>query len=140
MSHILEGAMTETAQRFLTDWSAVVSSRDFARLPDLLAEDVELRTPLYWKPRQGRDTVARLIAGVGISFGAVHYERQWVSVDELALEFRTTIDDLDVKGIDLITLDETGRIKNIEVMLRPPNALAALRAKMEALLAAGAAG
>lgn len=140
MPLVLEGGMTETARRFLEAWSAAVSSRDFARLPDLLAEDVELRTPLYWKPRQGRETVARLIAGVGISFGGVQYERQWVSIDELALEFRTTIDDLEVKGIDLITLDGTGRIKNIEVMLRPPNALTALRAKMEALLAAAEKG
>lgn len=138
MSHVPEGAMTETARLFLKAWHSVVSTRDFAKLPDLLAENAELRTPLYWKPRQGRDTVARLIAGVGISFGPVHYERQWVSGDELALEFRTTIDDLEVKGIDLITLDKTGRIKAIEVMLRPPNALQALRAKMEALLAAGA--
>lgn len=137
MPDMLEGGPSETARRFLDAWHSVVSTRDFARLPDLIAEDAELCAPLYWKPRQGRDTVARLIAGVGVSFGPLIYEREWVSGDELALEFRTTIDGLELKGIDLITLDETGRIKRIEVMLRPPNALQALRAKMEALLAAG---
>lgn len=138
MPIVLESGPTETARTFLKAWHSVVSSRDFAQLPDLLAEDAELRAPLYWKPRQGRETVARLIAGVGVSFGPLTYEREWISGGELALEFRTTIDDLEIKGIDLITLDETGRIKTIEVMLRPPNALAALRAKMEALLAPGA--
>lgn len=140
MARRLEGAASERARRFLADWSAIVGSRDFARLPELLADDVVLRTPLYWKPREGKALVSHLIAGVGLSLGPIVYEREWVSGDELALEFRSTIDELAVKGIDLISLDGTGRIAAIEVMLRPPNALAALRARMEALLAAAKEG
>jgi hypothetical protein len=57
--------------------------------------------------------------------------REWIDGKDWALEFSGKIDDIEFKGIDLITLGEDNKIKLIEVMLRPPNAGALFRARME---------
>jgi hypothetical protein len=56
------------------------------------------------------------------------------------------VGDLDVQGVDLITLDDDNRVANIDVLMRPVNSVIALQKavapQMEALLKrrAGAEG
>jgi hypothetical protein len=45
----------------------------------------------------------------------------------LALEFTGKVGDLSLQGIDLITLSNNGRIQNLDVLMRPMCAIAALR-------------
>jgi hypothetical protein len=45
----------------------------------------------------------------------------------LALEFTGHVGPLDLQGIDLITLDGEGRIANLDVLMRPMNAVAKLQ-------------
>ena len=68
------------------------------------------------------------VAGV---FEDFRYEREWVDGDDWALEFTASVDGLVLKGVDLIRLDAHGKIAEFEVVARPPNAVAALRAAME---------
>jgi hypothetical protein len=133
--HALTGGLTAKNQAFLERWHAFVSTGDESLLPALLAEDVALHAPLYWKVRRGRAEIALILGAVVQVFGPLEYRRVWASGDELALEFATTImaaeGTVQAKGIDLFTLDADGRIAVLEVMLRPPNALAAFRVGME---------
>jgi hypothetical protein len=46
---------------------------------------------------------------------------------ELALEFRGRVGGLELQGIDLISLDASGRIRRLDVPMRPINAVSALR-------------
>ena len=62
----------------------------------------------------------------------MHYERIWENGKEYALEFVGKVGELDVKGIDLMTIDDDGQITCIEVFIRPVGALMAIR---ETLLA-----
>ena len=55
------------------------------------------------------------------------YHREWRDGAELALEFTGRVGELHVQGIDLITLDEQGRVSNIDVLMRPLNTVEALR-------------
>ena len=55
------------------------------------------------------------------------YHREWSEGRELALEFRGRVGELELQGIDLISLDERLRIGNLDVMIRPINAAVALR-------------
>ena len=55
------------------------------------------------------------------------YHREWQDGSELALEFTGRVGDLELQGIDLISLDEHARIRNIDVLMRPINAVIALR-------------
>jgi len=64
------------------------------------------------------------------------YHRQWLSPDgrEWALEFSADLGGSEKKqrleGIDLVSLDEHGRITDFRVLARPPNAVSALKDEM----------
>lgn len=132
---VLAPPTTSLATTFLTRWHVFVADRKVENLAPLMAENVLIRTPLYWKPREGRQLCATLITGVANIFGDLVYVRQWVSERDICLEFATQIDDIGVKGVDLIRLNDEGLIEELEVMVRPPNALAVLRDRMEAFAA-----
>jgi hypothetical protein len=59
------------------------------------------------------------------------YDREWHDDSrgrgEIALEFRGHVGELDLQGIDLITLNDRGELQNLDVMIRPMNVLSALR-------------
>ena len=55
------------------------------------------------------------------------YHREWCDGGELALEFTGHVGDIDLQGIDLITLDAENRIVKLDVLMRPMNAVARLQ-------------
>jgi hypothetical protein len=59
------------------------------------------------------------------------YHREWHDDaggrGEIALEFHGHVGDFDLQGIDLISLNDRGEIQNLDVAIRPMNALGALR-------------
>jgi len=55
------------------------------------------------------------------------YYREWQDGPELALEFQGRVGDLNVQGIDLITLNERGEIQNLDVLMRPANTILRLQ-------------
>ncbi len=121
---------------FLARWHAMIESGDSRVLPEMLAEDVEFRSPFAFTPYRGRRAVAALLQTVIQVFGDFRYHRQFVAGDSAALEFSAFVGELSLKGIDLIRLDADGRIVDFEVMIRPANALLALGEEMGKRLAA----
>jgi len=125
---------------FLTDWHRIVAERDLDGLRARLAEDVSLGAPPYWTRIEGREVVHHLLDLILETIEDFTYHREWREGAELALEFRGRVGDLDLQGIDLITLDERSRVANIDVLMRPAAAIAALRdviaPKMTAFLSA----
>lgn len=120
---------------FLARWHAMIESDDSRVLPDMLAEDVEFRSPFAFTPYRGRRAVTGLLQTVIQVFRDFRYHRQFVADDSAALEFSASVGDLSLKGIDLIRLDADGRIVAFEVMIRPANALLALGEEMGKRLA-----
>jgi hypothetical protein len=123
--------MASQKDSFLADWHALVRERDMIALENVLAEDVSLGAPPYWDKLQGRPLVHHLLGLIIQNIEDFTYHREWHDDSrgegEIALEFRGHVGELDVQGIDLITLDEHGKIQNLDVMIRPMNALSALR-------------
>ena len=115
----------------LQRWHAFAESGDVGLLDDLLADDVEFHPPTYWKPRRGKAVVTIILGTVATVFEEFRYEREWIDGPNWALEFTARVGELDLKGVDLIRLDEQGKIADFEVAARPPNAVAALRDAME---------
>ena len=66
--------------------------------------------------------------------GGFRYTKQLLCGHQAALEFETTMGDVSVNGVDLITCDDDGRIVEFKVMLRPLKALEAVRDRMAAML------
>ncbi len=136
--------MSTDAQAFLKQWHRIAEERDIAAIEDLLAEEVSLGAPPYWTKLQGRRMVNHLLGLILQTIEGFTYHREWTDGAELALELTGRVGELDVQGIDLISLDDENKVRNIDVMIRPVNAVIALQKiispKMEAFLKGGAAG
>ena len=102
---------------------------------DLFSEDAVFRSPVLFKPYEGRDQVLKVlraaerVLGAGERFRYVHQLED--PNDRIAiLEFATEVDGKQVEGIDKLTFDEDGRIIELKVMIRPASALQVVGAKM----------
>ena len=119
----------------LARWHDVVTSRDAAALPALVAEDAVFRSPAVHTPQEGRATVVGYLTAAFTVLGPhLTYEREWLGDDSAVLQFRTTVGGLDVSGVDIITWDADGQIVDFTVMVRPAKALNAVIEHMGAEL------
>jgi len=120
-----------THEAFLTEWHRLVEARDLPALEKVLAEDVSMGAPPYWDKLEGRPLVHHLLGLIIHTIEDFTYHREWHddarASGEIALEFRGHVGDLELQGIDLITLNDRGQLQNLDVMIRPMNALSALR-------------
>jgi hypothetical protein len=119
--------MEPDARLFLDRWHRIVAEKDPVALHDALAEGVTLGAPPYWNELAGRPMVHHLLGLIVQTIEGFSYGREWIAGRELALEFRGRVGDLELQGVDLITLDDDGRIAKLDVPMRPMNAVAALR-------------
>ena len=104
-------------------------------LPELFHEHAVFRSPVLFKPYEGRDQVLRVlraaeqVLGIGGKFRYVHQLED--PDDRVAiLEFATEVGGKQVEGIDKLTFDEDGLITELKVMIRPASALQLVGAKM----------
>ncbi len=116
-----------TADTFLARWHPIVRNKDLAALATILADDISMGAPPYWSKLEGKDLVAHLLGLIVSTIEDFTYHRQWVAGAEIALEFTGHVGDHQLQGIDLITLDASGKICNLDVLIRPINSLLALR-------------
>ena len=77
--------------------------------------------------------MARILTHVGSVFKNLEYKRVLCNHSDYFLEFSCNIGELDAKGIDMITLNERGLIKNFEVVMRPYKSVGELRKAMTVL-------
>lgn len=115
------------AQQFLAEWHRIVADKDVPALAALLADDVEIGAPPYWERIQGREVVQHLLGIIVDTIEEFTYHREWRDGSELALEFTGRVGSRELQGIDLISLDENGCIRRLDVLMRPVNAVVALR-------------
>jgi hypothetical protein len=111
-----------------------VEAWDFEAIPGLLADDVVFRSPVAFKPYEGREMVAAILRGVSRVFEDFRYVREIGEAGgtDHVLEFRTTVGDVEVHGVDILHTDADGRVDELVVMVRPLSAANALAAAMGA--------
>jgi hypothetical protein len=114
---------------------AAVEQRNVDQARELFHEDAAFRSPVLFKPYEGRDQVLKVlraaeqVLGIGAKFRYVHQLED--PDDRVAiLEFATEVDGKQVEGIDKLTFDEDGLITELKVMIRPASALRLVGAKM----------
>ncbi len=114
---------------------AAIEEGNVDRVPELFHEDAVFRSPVLFKPYEGRDQVLKVlqaaerVLGVGERFRYVHQLED--GDDRVAiLEFATEVDGKQVEGIDKLTFDEDGRITEFKVMIRPASALQVVAERM----------
>ena len=119
--------MAADPEAFLPAWHRIVRDRDLEALGGVLAPDVTLGAPPYWAKLSGDKVVRHLLGLVIETIDGFTYHREWREGVELALEFTGRVGDMDLQGIDLISLDASNRIRNLDVLMRPVNAVIALQ-------------
>lgn len=129
--------------RRVTLWASMLSDRfrtavehgNLDEATELFSEDAVFRSPVGFKPYEGRDQVAKVlraaerVLGVG---GEFRYLHQLEDPDDRVamLEFATVVEGKQVEGIDILTFDDSGMITELKVMIRPASALQLVGAKM----------
>ncbi|HTW41032.1 MAG TPA: nuclear transport factor 2 family protein [Solirubrobacteraceae bacterium] len=121
---------------------AAVEAQDLDGLLALLADDVEFRSPIVFKPYRGRAAVGTLLAAVARVFEDFAYIREIGAQDapDHALVFRARVGEKQIEGCDFLHLDEHGRVDELVVMVRPLSGAHALAEAMQAQLALAGRG
>ena len=114
-----------------------VESKDVAVMMEAFAEGAVLHSPITFRPFEGKEAIARLLGILMQVFQDFRYTDELTAEDGTkALVFRTRVGDRDVEGLDLIRFDETGRIRDFTVMVRPRSAVEALLREVSSRLTA----
>jgi hypothetical protein len=114
---------------------AAAEGKDFSAIDELFAEDARFRSPVVFKPYEGREAIAVLLGAVVQVFEDFRYTDQVETDNSAALAFSARVGDRELDGIDFLNFDSDGRINELTVYIRPlsgVNALAeAMRRKLE---------
>lgn len=113
-------------------WHNMIETRDMSILNELLADDVVFRSPVAFKPYEGKQVVFFILTNVIQVFENFTYHREFYTEDEqsVVLEFSAVVSEKQLKGIDMIRFNEQGQIVEFEVMIRSLSGLQALGAQM----------
>lgn len=116
---------------------AAIEEGDIDAAVALLSDDVVFRSPVVFRPYEGREAVAPILRAVSQVFEDFHYVREIGSPDAAhhALVFRARIGDRQIEGSDFLHTDDHGSIDELVVMVRPLSATLALAEAMKARLA-----
>ena len=110
---------------------AAAETKDFSAIDDLFADDVVFRSPVVFKPYEGREAVAMLLGAVAQVFEDFRYTDQVETGDAAALAFSARVGDRELDGIDFLNFDSDGRINRMAVYIRPMSGVNALAEAMK---------
>ncbi len=121
----------------ITRWRDIAEGRNFSALAELLAEHVAFHSPVVHTPQRGKEiTLKYLTAAIHVLFNAsFRYVGEWRAERSAVLEFKTTIEGIEIDGVDILAWDPAGRIVDFKVMARPLKAINLLHRLMAERLA-----
>ncbi len=106
-------------------------AKDFSAIDELFAEDVVFRSPVVYKPYEGRDAVAMLLGAVSQVFEDFRYTDQVETGDAATLMFSARVGERELDGIDYLHFDSEGRVDRMAVYVRPMSGVNALAEAMQ---------
>ena len=113
---------------------ASAEAKDFSRIDDLFSEDAVFRSPVVFKPYEGRDAMRVVLGAVVQVFEDFRYVEQVETGDTAMLMFEARVGDRDLQGIDILRFGADGRATELTVMVRPMSGMNALAERMRQLL------
>jgi hypothetical protein len=105
-------------------------AKDVELMTDALREDVELHSPVLFRGFEGREAVGMVLSHVAGVLEDLTYIDEAVGEGTVVLRFKAMVGDLELEGIDYLTLDEEGRVADLTVFMRPMKALTAFNTQM----------
>jgi hypothetical protein len=126
------------AKSALEKWHTFFKTQNVKILDELLAEDVVFYSPVVWTPQKGKMTTkAYLLAAAHVFLNGdqdFNYIREVVNDKHIILEFETVLDGITINGVDMIEINDSGKIQSFKVMVRPLKAVNKLHEKMAEML------
>ena len=110
---------------------AAAERKDFSAIDELFAEDVSFRSPVVYKPYEGRDAIELLLGAVSRVFEDFRYVDHVETGDTAVLVFEARAGDRELQGVDILRFDDDGRIGEMIVMVRPMSGVHALAEEMQ---------
>jgi hypothetical protein len=121
----------------LRAWHEIVVAKDPALLDDLLADEVEFRSPAVFAPQKGKALTTLYLSGALVVLGpSLRYVGEWYDEQSAVLEFEADLDGVYVQGVDMLRWDADGKLVSFTVMVRPLRGLEKLIELMGRQLAA----
>jgi hypothetical protein len=119
---------------------AAAEAKDFSRIDELFASEAVFRSPVVYRPYEGRDALKTILGAVVQVFEEFRYTGQVEDGDLAVLRFEARVGDREVEGVDILRFGTEDRIVELTVMVRPMSGLHALAERMRQMLeAAGSA-
>lgn len=109
-------------------------AKDFSAVDELFTEDVVFRSPVVYKPYEGREALRVLLTAVVQVFENFRYTDQIEDGDTATLIFKAEAGGREVDGIDILRFADDGRVRELMVMVRPMSGMHALAEEMRARL------
>ncbi len=111
---------------------AAVEARDEEAIAALLSDDVVFTSPVAFKPYPGKAITAAILRAVIRVFEDFRYVREIADPGgrDHVLVFEATVDGKRLTGCDFLHIDDSGRIDDLMVMVRPLSAAQVLAARM----------
>jgi len=122
-------------------WHDYFSTRDPHILHDILADDAAFHSPVVHTPQTGKKLTSIYLSSALQLLAAQDTEHDFKYVNEVTsdthfhLEFECTIDGIRINGLDMIEINQEGKIVNFKVMIRPLKAINMIHMKMGEMLA-----
>ena len=126
-----------TIDETIDRWHTYLRDDEPDGLDALLADDVVFYSPIVYTPQEGKAVTALYLAAARQTLlgstppgddstggePTFRYVKQVLAGDTAVLEFETSVEGTYVNGVDIIRIDDEGRIVEFRVMLRPLKAI-----------------
>jgi len=125
-----------TTGQFIETWHRCVADRDLDGLTDMLAEEISFSSPAFFAPTTAKGPIAFLLSQVVELMPDFHYVSTFTNErGGIVLQFTGTLSsagrEYHVEGVDILTLDDDGKVCNFVVMIRPLSSLQALATEIK---------
>ena len=117
-------------------WHEVVKNRDYNLLESILADDIIFYSPVVYTPQKGKQLALQYLMAASEVFNtsSFKYDKEVIGRSNASLEFSLTLDNTDINGIDLISWDESGKILEFKVFIRPLQGVNMIHKLMQGML------
>ncbi len=120
----------------IATWHQLITAGNAAGLDDLIAENAVFHSPIVHSPQVGKAITTMYLSAAFMVFynETFKYVRELVTENDAVLEFQVEIDGIIVNGVDMIRCDDSGKIIDFKVMVRPLKAVNLIHQKMMLML------
>jgi hypothetical protein len=105
-------------------------TKDLELMRETLREDVVLHSPILFRGFEGRDVVLVVLGHVIEVLEDFRYVDEAAEGGTVFLRFKATVGDRELEGIDVLELDDEGRVADLTVFMRPLSALTSFNERM----------